>query len=337
MASTVSSTASRIIQLRGAFSVLAEALPAFSPGICPADASEYLAYYGLDMRPEFPLIRHGLGTVGSGGHRLAVHCWEQAGAAETLMLVHGYFDHVGLYGHLVRFGLARGANVVAFDLPGHGLSSGPQAEISDFAEYRQAIVDVLDSVAFLPGGRDVIAQSTGGAAVMDYLQCETNGFDRIVLLAPLVRPNQWWRIKLAHLLLHRFVANVPRGFADSSQDPEFLDFVRQDPLQSPVVPVCWVGALRRWLTAYLARPPCPVPLLVLQGDDDGTVDWKYNLGQIRQQFPAVVIETLPTGRHHLVNEDERVRMRMLEVIERYLRSGSIENPHAPGTRKTSHD
>jgi lysophospholipase len=243
--------------LQGAFSALAEALPAFSPGVCPAEASEYLAYYGLDMTAEFPVVRHGLGTVRSGDHRLAVQCWEQAGAAETLMLVHGYFDHVGLYGHLVRFGLARGANVVAFDLPGHGLSSGPQAEIRDFAEYRQAIVNVLSCVAFLPGTRDVIAQSTGGAAVMDYLQCETNDFDRIVLLAPLVRPAHWWRIKLGYLLLHRFVASVPRGFADSSQDPEFLDFVRQDPLQSPIVPVCWVGALRRWLAAYLAAPTLP--------------------------------------------------------------------------------
>jgi alpha-beta hydrolase superfamily lysophospholipase len=72
-----------------------------------------------------------------------------------------------------------------------------------------------------------------------------------------------------------------------------------------------------------------VPLLILQGDDDETVDWKYNLGRISRQFPGAVIETLATGRHHLVNEDEQVRIRMLEAIERYLRSGAVGHLREP--------
>ena len=151
----------------------------------------------------------------------------------------------------MRAGLARGCNVVAFDLPGHGLSSGRRAEIDDFAEYSRAIAAVLEAVSFLPGRRDCIAQSTGGAAVMDYLQTgQQPDLDRIVLLAPLVRPHGWWRVRALHELLHRFVSAVPRDFADNSQDPDFIKFLHRDPLQSNVIPACWVGALRRWLAEF---------------------------------------------------------------------------------------
>ncbi len=287
----------------------------------PADAGSYLAFYGLELSTDFPGCTHSLGFIPSGDHRLALQTWQLPGATETLQLVHGYFDHVGLYGHLVRFGLSLGYNVVAFDLPAHGLSGGPRDEIRDFAEYRQALLDVLEVTAFLEGPRHVIAQSTGGAAVMDYLQHEQNAFDKIVLLAPLIWPHGWHRVNLTYLALHRFVDEVPRRFAENSQDPDFLEFLQRDPLQSRVIPVCWVGALRRWIGAFLARPPCPEALLVLQGDSDGTVDWRRNLKQMTRSFPAARIETLPTARHHLVNEHSDIREDFLGRIRDYLRTG----------------
>ena len=82
--------------------------------------------------------------------------------------------------------------------------------------------------------------------------------------------------------------------------------------------MCWVGALNDWLAAFLARPPCATPLLILQGDNDGTVDWRRNLPVLEKQFPAARIEMLPTGMHHLVNESAAVREDMLGRIARYL-------------------
>jgi alpha-beta hydrolase superfamily lysophospholipase len=283
------------------------------------EANAYLDYYGLDLSQEFPAARFSLGAVSSGGYRLALHCWQQPEAHTTLLLVHGYFDHVGLYGHLVRFGLDQGANVVAFDLPGHGLSSGPPGEIRDFSEYRQAIVDSLSAVEYLPGPRRVIAQSTGAAAVMDYLQSgQTPSLDRVVLLAPLVRPAQWRRIVFTHSLLHRFIENVPRDFAESSQDRDFLDFLRNDPLQSLVVPVCWVTALRRWIPRFLAGEPCDKPILVVQGGADDTVDWRYNIEQIKRLFPAMDLFQVAPARHQLANEREDLRAAYLEKVGDYL-------------------
>ncbi len=311
-----------------AFRALAGHLPAFGDGRQLPDATAYFDYYGLDFSAEYPQLQHRLGYLQSGDHRLALQTWVQPGAAGTVYLVHGYFDHVGLYSHLVRYGLHRGSNVVAFDLPGHGLSTGPRAEINDFAEYRQAMLDVLAATAELPTSRQVIAQSTGGAAVMDFLQCagQPEAFDAVVLLAPLVWPHGWRGIHLSYLLLHQFVDAVPRRFAENSQDPGFLEFLRTDPLQHDRIPTCWVGALRHWLKAFLARPPCDVPVLVVQGDNDGTVDWRRNLPELRKRFPNARIDMLPTGMHHLVNESRPVRERMLATISDYLDSAPYPVP-----------
>ena len=316
---TAATNAERQAALRAEFNRLANGLPPFAPRHCPGEAAAYLDYYNLNVFGEFPQAALGLGAVRSGDHRLAVHCWELPAACDTLLLVHGYFDHVGLYGHLVRFGLSRGFNVVAFDLPGHGISSGSRAEIRDFAEYRQAIADALAAVAYLPGARHVIAQSTGGAATMDYLQGgESPALHKVILLAPLVRPSQWRRTVFTHRLLHRFIEQVPRRFADSSQDPQFLDFLRRDPLQSLVVPVCWVTALRRWIPRFLAGAVCDHEVLVIQGDADDTVDWRYNLGQVQRLFPATRLFMVPGGRHHLANEDSDTRAVYLAAIGDYL-------------------
>ncbi|GAB3312133.1 alpha/beta hydrolase [Haliea atlantica] len=304
---------------------LAQGLPDFPGGASVAEPvvdptlAVYLDYYHLDFAGRLPGVGHRIGTLQSGPYRLAVQAWEQPGARHNLLLLHGYFDHTGLYGHLVAHGLARGANVLIFDLPGHGLSSGAPASIDNFASYGAAVSDVLAGAGFPSLPWSVIAQSTGGAALVEFARRSDEAwpFRNTVLLAPLLRPAQWWRVCLAHTLVHRFLDSVPRRFAENSSDREFLDFVRRDPLQSQRIPVAWVGALRRWL-AGLPREDLGVgSALLVQGDADQTVDWRYNLPQYGQLFPGLRIELLPGAGHHLANEAVALRERYLRVVDRY--------------------
>ncbi|MED5413144.1 MAG: alpha/beta fold hydrolase, partial [Pseudomonadota bacterium] len=57
----------------------------------------------------------------------------------TVFIIHGYFDHTGLYGHLIKHCLQKGLTVISFDLPGHGLSSGDPASIDSFNQYSDAL------------------------------------------------------------------------------------------------------------------------------------------------------------------------------------------------------
>ena len=82
----------------------------------------YAEYYGLDFSTEVPDLEHGFGYFEAAGHTISVHGWRPAVARGTVLICHGYFDHVGLYRHLIAHVLELGYAVLAYDLPGHGLS-----------------------------------------------------------------------------------------------------------------------------------------------------------------------------------------------------------------------
>jgi len=304
---------------RQSLQALAAALPPFTEATPVAGLAEYLEFYGLDHARQMPGVSHRLGTLPSGEYRLAVHCWQQPDARHNLFLVHGYLDHVGLYGQLVRHALVRGCNVMAFDLPGHGLSTGTPVAIGSFRDYGDAIRAVLAAADLPRLPWQAMAQSTGAAALVEFARHHTPwSFHGTVLLAPLLRPAGWWKVRAAHTLVHRFVDTVPRGFADNSSDRDFLAFVRNDPLQSHRIHVSWVGALRRWLAELPLENLHVGAALLVQGDADTTVDWRYNLPQYGKLFPGLRIEMVHGAGHQLANESPVLRERYLKAVDRYL-------------------
>lgn len=86
----------------------------------------YLGHYGLA-----PLLAEHVGLyvgyVDARGFRLWTQIWSPPEPVGTAFVVHGYFDHLGLYRHLLERLLERHWRVVLWDLPGHGLSSGARA------------------------------------------------------------------------------------------------------------------------------------------------------------------------------------------------------------------
>lgn len=278
----------------------------------------FCRYYGIDFVSQFPGLSYQAGTVTSGSYSLAVHRWVRPDASCNLLLVHGYFDHTGLYGKLIEFGLSRNCNVLIFDLPGHGLSSGEPAVIDDFADYGRAIAAVLAAVQLPDLPLWAMAQSTGCAALIEYARLEPWPFAATVFLAPLVRPLGWRGMRIGHMVLGRFLDSVERKFAENSSDLDFLQFVQQDALQSRRVSLRWIGALRRWL-ASLPRSDLGVgPVLVVQGDADLTVDWRYNTSYIESLFPGSQLEILPGAGHQLANESAELRQSWLDRVNDYL-------------------
>lgn len=282
----------------------------------------YAAYYGLDLEKDYPGLRHYLGRVASGGQAIAVQVFSLPGAHSTAFVYHGFYDHVGLFNNVIDYCLRHGCSVVAADLPGHGLSSGERAAIDDFLCYRQVLRDTFGAVEpfGLPSRRLAFAQSTGCAIVMSHLLDGGEAdFDRAVLMAPLVHPQDWWWGKPAHSVLKYFIHSLPRKFADNSDDQAFLTFLRErDPLQPRRLPLSWVGALKKWLPWFHARPPSMAKVLVIQGDADETVDWRYNLPVIADKFPRRQLVMLPGARHHLVKEGERFRAQLWQACDGFL-------------------
>lgn len=90
-------------------------------------AQAYQRFYGLDFPQRS--VRKGLGRFEVGGYELVSQVWWPEKAVATLFVFHGYYDHMGLYRHLIEWALEQKFAVIACDLPGHGLSSGERASI----------------------------------------------------------------------------------------------------------------------------------------------------------------------------------------------------------------
>lgn len=303
-----------------ALAALRQQLSNFSEAAEPAVLYQnFLSFYQLDFSAQYPAATYQCGRTASGEFQLMVHRWLQPGATNNLLLVHGYFDHAGLYGRLIEYGLSRNCNVLIFDLPGHGLSSGEPAVIDDFSGYSQAIFDVLAAIPLPDLPLLAMGQSTGCAALTDYARHYPWPFARTVYLAPLVRPAGWLGVRLGHSLLHRLRPSVKRRFAQNSSDAVFLEFLQQrDPLQSRRIPLRWIGALRRWLAGLALADLGVGPVLVIQGEKDRTVAWRYNMTALAKLFPQSEITYLPTAGHQLANESATIRQQYLQRIDQYF-------------------
>ena len=299
-----------------------------------ADAERYYGvyarYYGLnlaELEAELSDVRTSIGTFTSGPYEIVCQHFQPAGASprKTAFLLHGYFDHAGLYRHLIKHLLKHNIAVVIFDLPGHGLSSGATASINSFQEYIDAFVQCLK----LAGEQKLatpwlaIGQSTGGAILMDALLEKRLEQDSplkdFILLGPLLRPRHWSRSKILFSLSRLFVASTPRKFSKNSHDTEFLEFLEnKDQLQSKILPREWVLAMIDYISRFGSAASVEQPLQIVQGKGDGTVEWETNIPKILEKFPGSEVHLIEEAGHHLVNESKHYRDQVFAIIDRVL-------------------
>ena len=294
------------------------------PTVFTAGEERYLRFYGIHYSEGIADLRHSFGVVETDTHTISVHHWRPANSTGTAVVLHGYYDHVGLYGHLIQYLLDRGLGVLSFDLPGHGLSSGTAASIETFDHYVAAFDACLDVLGeHLDQPWDLFGQSAGGAIAMEWLlsrglTVSNSPFKHVVLLAPLVRPASWQLVRLYYYLVRGFIKERPRTFSTNADNPEFIAFLRDaDILQARTLPVQWVTAMISWMKRFENYPATDIAPLVVQGQSDQTVDWKYNMSVMERLFEPQVLY-IPEARHHLVNESEAIRAQIFAVIDAEL-------------------
>ncbi|PUA28208.1 MAG: alpha/beta hydrolase [Cellvibrio sp. 79] len=285
----------------------------------------YLACYRLDFSALYPGLVHALGAIGTSDFRIATQYWIPPQARGTLLVVHGYYDHVGIYDKVIAFGLAQGLAVLAFDLPGHGLSNGERAAIESFDQYGDVLETILQRAQrYLPSPWYALGQSTGGAALLNHLwRYESHRSEPLLkktaLCAPLILPRGWTRGRWLYMLIHRFVRHLPRGPSRSSHDESFIRFLdEEDCLQSRFLSVRWVGAMKNWDAQFQRWQPLEKSLLVIQGTDDQTVAWRYNLGLLQNKLPQAQVKFIAGAGHQLVNERDDFREQVFVTLRDYF-------------------
>jgi len=282
----------------------------------------YLAYYGI----YFDDIKHYMGTFTSGPYRLSAHVLMPHDAKATIFLLHGYLDHTGILKNLIHLCVQQQLAVAMYDLPGHGLSDGDSCSINDFYDYVSVFKDFIEKYrAFLPNPHHFVGHSTGSAIAFDYMhRVAGKNFDKLIYIAPLVRSAYWTISKANHYLAKPFIDSVPRGFFDNTSNPQFNEFIREDPLQCADIPLKWVEALFAWNERVEAYKPISHPVLILQGREDTVVDWQYNIPFQKRKNDLITVKWFGNGRHHLLNESEALREEVLKTIGNYLQLSGTE-------------
>jgi lysophospholipase len=283
--------------------------------------NQYLDFYNLRFENLGQDITHHCTVLDSQGFNVAVQIWRPIESKGTLFIVHGYWDHTGLYHHLIRHCLQLGFTVVVYDEPGHGLSSGERVVIDSFTQYTRVFEDLISICCDkLPGPYYAIGQSTGGAVLFDYLFTHpSNPFSNTLLLAPLIRIKNWHLASNAHKLVYPWLKYFPRDMRHlGSHDDNFCDFLRADPLQFNKASMKWLYALRQWVKRFSTFQSIDCPLAYIQGDKDETVDWHYNLPTAETRMPNLQKHIIAGARHNLVNESDHYRQQVMTIISNEL-------------------
>tara|TARA_R110001599_G_scaffold9079_1_gene45173 strand:- start:1576 stop:2526 length:951 start_codon:yes stop_codon:yes gene_type:complete len=280
---------------------------------------QYYDFYDMNFYQEFEGLEQRVGWIETGEFRLVMQSFKPEVAKATIFIFHGYFDHAGIYHHLIRFLLKHNYAVVIYDMPGHGLSSGKPTAITTFQQYQDAMNACLDVCKNnMPLPYHCVGQSTGSAVIIDRLK---NGdpaelvFDKVVLLSPLVRPKGWKSIVRIHSTIKPFIKVWFRKFAKNSEDTSFTKFLREhDPLQSKWLSVDWISALKEWIPTIESGECIKRKVLIVQGTGDNTVDWEHNVEVLKRLFSEVKIAYVEDAQHHLVNESLAKRASVFKVM-----------------------
>lgn len=311
---------------------LREELPNLEFGHSPQETKAlagYLQYYHLLI----PRMRCQMGYFPLGEHRLAAHIfWPPRPPRGTVFYLHGYTDHAVSASRLFKYLIRHDYIVATYDALGHGLSEGQRGYINDFREYLDALEVFLQICRpHLPEPYHLIGHSLGGAIAKEYLFTKGHAqiFDKVILLAPLIRLHGWFLIHLKYKVMSQLVKEVRREFKKSTHDEELLRFVKEaDPLQLQSIPLKWVDAYSTWYKRLHAYHAHSYPLKVIQGNEDQTVDWRYNCQFIQSKFPLANITIIPGARHALFGEAETYWQQTALELSRTL-NGFCEVPNPP--------
>ncbi len=118
--------------------------PGMSYSQSDSNLMEYLNSYGFPFPPN---IRYGnLSFEASRSpHRVRLfgQAWKPESVKGTILLVHGFAEHIGNYGQLINDFVNNDFAVVALDLRGHGLSEGTRGFVESPSCYAEDIEEWL--------------------------------------------------------------------------------------------------------------------------------------------------------------------------------------------------
>jgi alpha-beta hydrolase superfamily lysophospholipase len=239
----------------------------------------------------------------------------------AVALVHGLGEHCQRYEALAEAFAAAGVAIVAFDLPGHGLSGGPRGH-SSFAAIRVEIDRLLEEGrSRFPGlPLFLFGHSLGGLLVLDYLLERRPIVTGAIVSSPGLSPAL--PVSAAKLRLARIMAKVMPSFTLSNgldidgicRDAEVVREYRADPLvHGRISARLGIDLLEAGPKAIARAREIVTPLLLLQGGADRDVDPEATRRFAAAAGSNVTFRFFPEAYHELHNDPGKEEVLALEI------------------------
>jgi alpha-beta hydrolase superfamily lysophospholipase len=231
----------------------------------------------------------------------------------TVLLSHGYGEHMGRYAHVIASLVARGYAVYAIDHRGHGASQGRRALVERFEYFVDDLRLLADKAraAYPDLPRFVVGHSLGGLIAFHYAaryQAELSG---LVLSGPALKSDVAPNLRRVARLLGTTlpwlqVTPLATGPESAlSRDPEIQRLFDADPLTYTKKMKAGMGyqMLRGIALAEPLMAQLTLPLLIVQGEADLIV----NPEGAKQLYAAArsadkTLKLYPECRHEIFNE-----------------------------------
>jgi alpha-beta hydrolase superfamily lysophospholipase len=255
-------------------------------------------------------------TLQRGGSNFHVdHYLAKGDARLSLIAVHGFSAHCGLYPHVAKAMAAKGIAVTQFDGRGHGRSDGRRGHVDDFADYLDDLGMVIDWAKTQNSGVPwaLMGHSLGGAIVAAFTLDEnrTEKPSRLVLAAP------WLKLKMKVPAPKRLAANIvarvaptfsmPNGLVPEnlSRNPLVVAKFHEDPLVHHTASAGWfMATLRAQARVRAHAQDLKTPTLMLLAGDDRIVANEANLAFAQAAGDVITLHTYERLFHELFLEPE---------------------------------
>ncbi|MDP6539066.1 MAG: alpha/beta hydrolase [Planctomycetota bacterium] len=217
----------------------------------------------------------------SGAPDLLLRRWACEGARGRSLLIHGFGEHGGRYGHVADALVGAGLEVGAVDLRGHGGSSGTRAFVERFDDYLDdvdaALVRLRSESGDLP--LFLVGHSMGGLVAALWVLEQRALADGLVLSSPgfafALRVPAWKAVagRICSRIAPRLAlpSGLDRGLL--SHDPEVARALERDPHSQTATTARWyTEALAAQVRAGELAAGLEVPLLCQVAGADALVD-----------------------------------------------------------------
>jgi alpha-beta hydrolase superfamily lysophospholipase len=314
---------------------LAESLPGLeqtNPHLKLPELDHYLNYYQYNMKKT---AAYRCGRITTERSSVFVQIFTPPKPKGTVLLIHGYMDHSGGLSTSVNGFLEQSYEVISVDLPGHGLSDGDRGAIRDFSHYVDAVKAGWDEAQVYRSEGPVygLGHSTGGAVLFHGVSEGVISMEALMLAGPLYHPYQWKWVRLLLPVASRWVTKKKRRFKQNSKDERYHQFLKHDPLQVQELPTSWLMALTEWQKDILSCSNVSVPVYLLQGTKDTTVQWEENVEFFSDKCDDLQVALFEGAGHQILNEKQPIRALVFERIAAFMKM--TRNHNRPGvTEKT---